>query len=102
MESGARLQLPFEKIGDALVVMSVICLRRLILWPRLPEAQMLKAPVGEDAVQPSIKAAFKTESMQVAVDLQESFLINVARIFRPLHQIQRQPHNIPVITVNKF
>ena len=40
--------------------------------------------------------------MEVAVYLEECFLINIARVFRPLHQVQRQPQHVPVVLAHQF
>ena len=40
--------------------------------------------------------------MEVAVDLQEGFLINVARVLGTLHQVQRQPQHVAVVAAHQF
>src|SRR5271156_5293640 len=83
----ATLLLPFKKIRSPVIMVSGISLRSLIFRTRLPPSQMIEANIGDDAVQPGIKAAFKAKAMQVTVDLQKSILIDVARVFGALHQI---------------
>src|SRR5229473_692266 len=95
------LPLALEKVGNPFVRMAVR-LRSLILRARLAPPQMIQTNVCDDAVQPGIKAALEAEAMQVAVNLQESFLINVARVLGTLHQIQRQPQHVAVIAAHQF
>src|SRR6266852_7221326 len=102
IECRAVLALPLEKVGDPFIRMSGIAFWRLIFRPRLPPPQMVQANIGDDAIQPGVKAAFKAETMEIAVDLQESFLINVARVLGTLHQIQRQPQHVAVIAAHQF
>jgi hypothetical protein len=64
-------------------------LRGLIFWTRLSAAKMVEAHIGDDAVQPGVKAALKPETVQVAIDLQKGFLIHIVGIFGPLHEIER-------------
>ncbi len=96
------LALPLEKVGDPLIRMAVVGLGSLILWTRLSPPQMIQADIGDDAIKPGVKAALEAEPMQVAIDLEESFLVNVARVLRTLHQIQRQPQDIAVIPAHQF
>ena len=63
---------------------------------------MIEADVGDDAVQPGVETAFETESMEVFVNFQEGFLINVAGIFVALHQVERQTEHIAIVTVDEF
>ena len=75
---------------------------RLIFGPRLAPPQLIEANVGDDAIEPGIKAALETESMEVAVDLQEGFLVDVARVLGTLHQVQRQPQHVAVVAAHQF
>src|SRR5216684_5001933 len=70
----ALLALALEKIGDALLVKAGIHLGSLILGARLAAAQVVQANVGDDAVEPGVKAALKAETVEIAVDLQKCFL----------------------------
>ncbi len=74
----------------------------LILRPRLAPPQMIEANVGDNSVEPGIKAAFEAKAVKIAVNLEECLLINVPRVFRALHQVQRQPQHIPVEAVHKL
>ena len=82
------LALAFKKIGDAFFVAAGDEFRRLVLRARLPAAQMVEAYVRDNAVEPSVEAALEAEAMEIAVNLEEGFLINVASVFRALHQVQ--------------
>src|SRR6266404_6909870 len=94
--------LPLEKVGNPFIRTASIGLGSLILRTRLPSAQMIQANIGDDAVQPRVEAALEAEAMQVAINLQERFLVNVARVLRTLHQIQRQSQHVPVIPAHQF
>src|SRR5215471_21246628 len=63
---------------------------------------MVQANVGDDAVKPGVEAALETEAVQIAVDLEKSFLVNVARIFRTLHEVQSEAENVAVEAANQF
>src|SRR5207249_10212496 len=63
---------------------------------------LIEAHVGDDAVEPGVEAAFEAEAMQVAVNLEEGLLIDVARVFRPLHQVQGQAQHVAVEAANQF
>src|SRR6202521_5063361 len=96
------LTLAFEKVSDSFVVVGGAELRRLVFGTRLAAAQLVEANVGHDAVEPSIKAALEAKPVEIAVHLQEGFLINVAGIFRALHQVEGQPQNVAVIAAHEF
>src|SRR2546423_3312665 len=96
------LPLPLEKISDTFLVMVAIHFRSLIFRTRLAPPQMIEADVRHNAVEPGVEAAFKTEAVQIAVNLQESFLINVTRVFRTLHQVQSQAQYVTVILTHQF
>ena len=63
---------------------------------------MVQANVGNDAVEPGVKAALKAESVEIAVDLKEGFLIYVPGVLGPLHQVQRQAQHVPVEAAHQF
>src|SRR5712671_1971496 len=96
------LPLPLKKVGDPLIRVPGMRFRSLIFRPRLPPPQMIQAHVRDNPIQPGVEAALKAEAMQVAVDLQESFLVNVARVLGTLHQIQRQPQHVAVVPAHQF
>src|SRR6266704_2535442 len=83
-----RLQLPATSIPD-----NASSQKRLV---------RAETTVRHNAVQPGIKTAFESEAVQIAVNLQESFLIDVPCILGPLHQIQRQPQHVAVESAHQF
>src|SRR6266851_419492 len=96
------LSLPLEKVGNSFVRMPAVCLRSLVFRARLTPPQMIQAYVCDNPVQPRVETALEAEAMQVAIDLQECLLVNVARVLRTLHQIQRQPQHVAVIPAHQF
>ncbi len=76
--------------------------KRLRSGARLAAAQVVQADVGDDAVEPGVKAAFKAETVQIPVNLEERFLIDVAGVLGPLHEIEGQAQDIAVIPANQF
>src|SRR5205807_860829 len=90
------------EISDAFLVNSRIQLRRLVFGAGLAAAQVVQANVGNDAVEPGVKAALKAESVEIAVDLKEGFLIYVPGVLGPLHQVQRQAQHVPVEAAHQF
>jgi len=91
-----------KKVGDAFFVVAGIQFRSLILGTSLAAAQVVEANVGDNAVEPGVKAAFEAEAVKVAVDLKESLLIDVAGVFGPLHEVQGEAQNVAVETANEF
>jgi len=98
----ALLPLALEKIGDALLVEAGIQFGSLIFGARLTAAQVVQANVGDDAVEPGVKAALEAETVEIAVDLEECFLVDVAGVLGALHEIQRQAQNVPVEAAHQF
>src|SRR5258708_23384496 len=84
----AMLALALEEIGEALLVEAGIQLRRLVFGARLAAAQVVQAHVGDDAVEPGIEAALEAETVYVAINLEEGFLVDVSGILGALHQVQ--------------
>jgi len=100
---GARAQfrLAIEEIGRH----SPVLFRqsgRLFFAASGAAAQVIEGHVGHNPIEPGIETALEPEAMQIAIGAQEAFLINVARIFRTMHQIQRQAENIAVVTADEF
>src|SRR5712664_3896341 len=98
----SMLPLPLEKVGNPFIRVAAVRLRSLIFRARLPPPQMIQANVCDNAVQPRVETALEAEAMQVAVNLQESLLVNVARVLGTFHQIQRQPQYVSVIAAHQF
>src|SRR6266566_504409 len=98
----AMLPLALKKVGNAFFGMAGIQFRGLVFGARLAAAQVVQADVGDDAIEPGVKAAFKAEAVQIPVNLEESFLVDVAGILGPLHEIQGQAQDIAVVAANQF
>ena len=76
--------------------------RGLVLRPCLPATEMVQADVRDNAIEPGVKAAFETEAVQVAVDLQKGFLVDVTGVLGALHQVQGQAQDVAVITPDQL
>src|SRR5260370_13162752 len=63
---------------------------------------MIQADIGDNAIKPGVETAFEAEAMQVAVDLQEGFLIDVAGVFGALHQAQGKAQDVAVVSTHKL
>src|SRR5580704_17831436 len=94
--------LALKEIGDALFIMRGMHLGSLIFGAGLAAAEMVEADVGDDAIKPGVKAAFETEAVQVAVDLQEGFLVDVTSVLGALHQVQGEAKDVAVVTADKL
>jgi hypothetical protein len=95
-----QLRLAVEEIAGA--TLGFLWNRRLIFTAARPAPQMIEPHIGHDPVKPRVKAALESESVQVSVDAQKALLIDVPGFFRPLHQVQGQAQNIPVVSAHKF
>src|SRR5260370_20072442 len=98
----AMLPLAFKKVGNAFFWMAGIQFRGLVFGAGLAAAQVVEANVGDDAVEPGVKATFKAETVQIPVNLEERFLIDVAGALGPLHEIEGQAQDLAVIPANQF
>src|SRR5262249_51235134 len=74
----------------------------LIFWSRLTAPQVVQADVRDDAVKPGVKAALETEAMEIAIDFEKCFLVNVPGVLWTLHEVQRQAEDIAVIAADEF
>lgn len=95
-------RLAVEEIGVDAVGFSGCRFRGLILGAARAAAQVVQANVGHHAVEPSVKAALEAEIVQVAVDLEEGVLIEVAGVFGAARQVHRQAQNILVVAAHQF
>src|SRR5580693_2604870 len=87
IERRAVFALALKEIRDAFLMIPGVRFGRLIFWAGLTSSELIEADVGDDAVEPGVKAAFETKTVEIAVNLEERLLVNVARVFRALHQI---------------
>ncbi len=94
--------LALEEIGNAFLLVAGVQFRRLVFGTCLAAAQVVQTNVGNDAIQPGIEAAFETETVEIAVNLEERFLVDVPGVFGALHQIERQPQHVTVVAAHQF
>src|SRR5260370_27432999 len=92
---------PLEEIGDAFLVVGGIQFRRLIFRTRLAAPQVVEAYVGDDAVEPGVKAALEAKAVEIAVNLEEGFLIDVPGVLGTFHEIERQAQDVPVMAAHQ-
>src|SRR6266852_4860299 len=76
--------------------------RRLIFGARLPAAKVVKADIGDNAVKPGVETAFEAESVEIAVDLEEGFLVDVAGVLGALHQVQGETKDVAVVAADQL
>jgi hypothetical protein len=76
--------------------------RRLVLPAAGPAAQVIERHIRNDPVKPRIEAALEPEAVQIPVHPQETFLVNVASVFGPMDQVQRQSQNLTVVPVDQL
>jgi len=64
-------------------------------------AQMIETNVCNDAVDPGVERAFKTETGQVAENFQERLLIDVLGVFGAAEDVESEPQDLAVVAVDK-
>src|SRR2546428_13721232 len=74
----------------------------LVSRPSLAPTEVIEANVGYDAVEPGVEAAFKAEAVEIPIDFEKGFLIDVPRILRPAHHVQRQAHDVAIVAAAKL
>src|SRR5712692_10651323 len=72
--------LPVEEVGRPRLTAGDD-LRCLVFGAAVAPAHVVEAYIGDDAIDPGIKAALEAEAVQVLVDFQESFLVDVTCVF---------------------
>src|SRR5262249_24420239 len=75
---------------------------RSVFFSDLPFAQVIKAEVGNDAVDPGVEGALEAEAAYVLVGLQESILENVLRVVLRPGQVQSQTQHCLIVMANEF
>src|SRR5579862_2636221 len=75
---------------------------RLIFAAAGSAAQVVEGHVGNDSVEPGVKAALKSEPVQILVNPHETFLVNVPGILGTMDQIESQPQNLSVIAMHQL
>ena len=79
IRSRSRFRLAIEEITCG--PFAFIRHRRLIFPPARSPPQMIERDVGHNPVKPGIKAALKSKAVQIPVNAEKAFLINIAGIF---------------------
>src|SRR5438445_2454513 len=102
VQRGTLLTLALEEVRNALLVEARAQFRSLIFGTRLAASEVVQTNVGNDAVEPGVKAALEAESVEIAVNLEECFLVNVPGVLGALHEIQRQTEHVAVVAAHQF
>src|SRR5258708_23956685 len=63
---------------------------------------MVKTNVRHDPVKPCVKTAIKPERVNIPVDSQEGFLINVARVLGRPQQVHGEPQDTLVVGADQL
>jgi hypothetical protein len=74
---------------------------RLIFGPAVPAAELVKANICDDAIQPGIETALETEAMQILINFQESFLVDVAGVFWLVQNVQGDSQDVAVVAMHQ-
>src|SRR5580704_2952241 len=98
--SCARFRLAIEKVTRC--SFAFIGRRGLIFFSAGSAAQVIERNVSHNPVQPSIEAALKSKAVQISVNPEKAFLINVAGIFTAVDQVQRQTQNFAIVAADEF
>src|SRR5437879_7610414 len=75
--------------------------RRLFFRVAVATAQVIEANVRNDPIDPCVESAFEAEPVQVAIDLQKRFLIDVSSILGAAQHIEREPQDLPVVALHE-
>ena len=63
---------------------------------------MIETNVGHNPVQPRVKAAVEPERMNVPVDPQKGFLINIAGVLGGAQQVHGEPKHTLVVSADQL
>ena len=74
---------------------------RVIFAPGLFAPQLIKAEIGDDAVDPRIKRALEAEVADVPEGFQKCLLVDVFGIVLAAGQVQRQAQNLVLILAHQ-
>src|SRR5262249_40765740 len=72
-----------------------------VLFARLAAAQMVETKVGDDAVDPGVERALEAEVPEMAIRLQERFLVDVLRVGLRTGEVQRQAQDRVVVLADE-
>ena len=75
--------------------------RSLVFGMAATSAQMVEADVGDNAVDPGVKGAIKTEARQVAINLDEGFLVDILGVFGAAQNIEREAQDLAVVALDE-
>src|ERR1700685_854447 len=76
--------------------------RRSLFFAHLAPTDLVQTQIRHNSVQPSTEAAVKAECGQLAKDAEESFLVNVTRIFLRMKEIERHSQHALVIGADQL
>jgi hypothetical protein len=98
----ALLLLPVEKVTGGIVATRLEPgFRRLIFGPAAPATQMIEANICYDAIHPSIETALEAEAVQILINFQKCFLVDVAGIFWLVQNVQGDSQDVTVVTMDE-
>src|SRR5579864_6093215 len=62
---------------------------------------MVQTNIGHDSIKPCMEAAIEPEGMDVAVDPQKRFLVNVPRVLWGAEQVHRHPQHTLIVSAHQ-
>ena len=63
--------------------------------------EVIKADIRDDPIDPRVESAFETKAVQIAINLKEGLLVNIARVFSAAQHIQREPQHLAVVALHE-
>src|SRR5579863_2826754 len=72
------------------------------LAPHFPFAQVIQTNVRHDPIQPSMKTTIKPKCMNVPVNPQKGFLIDIPRVLRRSQQVHCKPQHTLIVSADKL
>ena len=69
--------------------------------PDFPFAQVIETDIGHNAVQPGVETTVETKRMEVLVDPQEGFLVDIPGVLRGAKQVHGNAQDILVVTAHQ-
>jgi hypothetical protein len=95
--------LPVEEIRGVRVALRIRgVIGGLVFRTAAPAAKVIEANVRYDAIHPRIETALEAEAVQILIDLNKRFLVDVSGIFGPVQDIHGDSQDVPVIPVDQF
>ncbi len=100
--SAAGSLLAIEEVRRATLVGGVgVDDGRLVFRMAATAAQMIEADVGHNAINPGVEGAIEAEPRQVAINLQECFLVDVLGVFGAAQNVEREAQNLAVVALDE-